>query len=74
MRHDLRTGKSAGRSTLSASQEGCEPVPSWRTGSPVASRPGLLACRCWCEARTFYIPEDWVREGKTASCGPACEP
>ena len=36
---------------------------------------GEVACTCWCESETVYVPVEWVSEGRTLPCDlPACEP
>lgn len=35
---------------------------------------GFTRCTCWCESWLYAIPEEWVWEGRTASCGANCQP
>jgi hypothetical protein len=54
------------------SLEGWEAIDVGGRHQALALRPGFLAVTCWCEARYFYVPAQWVLEGRTAACSPKC--
>jgi hypothetical protein len=70
-----RVGRPVGRRGPLVSLEGFEEAAWPKSTQSMSVRPGFLPVMCWCEAYCFFVPERWVWEGKTASCGgPECEP